>query len=210
MYATIPVDDETHETLWRQTLRWLLEGVPSQLEVTAVPSRVGPGEPVTLRARLADANYFDVNDATVNATVTTPSGRRVDVPLEWSLREDGTYTGRFLADEDGVYSLSARAVAGGRRDTAYASPGALLADDHGADVEQAEINTSLLRRIADETRGRYYPLADAARLVDDVKYTDSGVTEKEARDLWDMPAVLLLMITLLGAEWTYRRWRGLA
>ena len=208
MHADISVEDETHETLWRQMLRWLVEGVPRQVEVTALPARVGPGEPVTIRARVADKNYLDINDATVTATVTTPAGRLVSVPLEWSLREDGTYTGRFLAEEAGVYALSASAVRG--RDTTKSAPGTLLADDHGADVEQAELRTPLLHRIADETKGRYYPLADAAKLVDDVKYTESGVTMKESRDLWDMPAVLLLLIGLLGAEWSYRRWKGLA
>ncbi len=72
------------------------------------------------------------------------------------------------------------------------------------------MRTPLLHRIADETKGHYYPLADAGKLVDDVKYTESGVTMKESRDLWDMPAVFLLLICLLGAEWSYRRWRGLA
>ena len=141
-------------------------------------------------------------------SVTTPKGRVVQVPLEWSLREDGVYTGRFVAEEAGVYALSATAVHG--RDTTRSAPGTLLADDQGADVEQAELRTPLLHRIADETRGHYDPLADAGKLVDDVKYTESGVTMKESRDLWDMPAVFLLLICLLGAEWSYRRWRGLA
>ena len=43
-----------------------------------------------------------------------------------------------------------------------------------------------------------------------MKYTESGVTLREARDLWDMPIVFLLLLTLLGTEWVYRRWRGLA
>jgi len=29
-------------------------------------------------------------------------------------------------------------------------------------------------------------------------------------DLWDMPAVLLLLLSLLAAEWSYRKARGLA
>jgi hypothetical protein len=33
---------------------------------------------------------------------------------------------------------------------------------------------------------------------------------REARDLWDMPAVFLLIALLLGAEWIWRRARGLA
>jgi cytochrome c-type biogenesis protein CcmH/NrfF len=29
-------------------------------------------------------------------------------------------------------------------------------------------------------------------------------------DLWDMPIILVLLVGLLSAEWTYRRRRGLA
>ena len=29
-------------------------------------------------------------------------------------------------------------------------------------------------------------------------------------ELWDMPALFLLLITLLCGEWMYRRWRSLA
>jgi len=40
--------------------------------------------------------------------------------------------------------------------------------------------------------------------------TESGVTQRDARDLWDAPAVFLALVLLLGAEWTWRRYRGLA
>jgi hypothetical protein len=96
------------------------------------------------------------------------------------------------------------------RDTTRSSAGALLADDQGADVEQAEQRAPLLRRIAGETGGRYYPLADAGRLSDDVLFTESGVTVRDARDLWDMPIVFFILALLIGTEWAYRRRRGLA
>jgi uncharacterized membrane protein len=208
MHASITPEDQTHETLWRQLLRWLLEGVPQRVDVAASPPRAGPGEPVTIRARVNDETFVDVNDAQVVAHVTAPSGRRVDVPLEWTLREDGGYAGRFLAEELGVYRLEGEARRG--RDTTRSRPASLLVDDHGADVEQPELRAPLLRRLAAETGGHYYPLAEAGRLPDDVIYTESGVTVRDARDLWDMPAVFLMLITLLGVEWAYRRWRGLA
>ena len=47
-------------------------------------------------------------------------------------------------------------------------------------------------------------------LADDAVFTDAGVTVREAKDLWDMPVVFLTLALLLGAEWGYRRWRGLA
>jgi len=43
-----------------------------------------------------------------------------------------------------------------------------------------------------------------------VVFTESGVTVRDSRDLWDMPIVFFLLVGLLGAEWSYRRWRGLA
>jgi uncharacterized membrane protein len=208
MHASIAVDDQTHETLWRQILRWLLEGVPNRVDVTAVPARVGPGEPATIRARVNDESFVDVNDAQVVAHVTSPSGRRTDVPLEWTLREDGSYAGQFLAEELGVYRIDANARRG--RDTTRSASSGLLADDHGADVAQAEMRAPLLRRVAAETNGRYYSLADAARLADDVIYTESGITVRDARDLWDMPGIFFLLLVFLGVEWAYRRARGLA
>jgi uncharacterized membrane protein len=208
MHASIPVEDATHATLWRQMLRWMVEGVPDQVEIAAVPARVTPGEPVELRARVVDSTFAPIPQATVVARVTTPTGAIVDVPLERSPRGDGTYSGRYLPADKGAYTISAAARAGA--DSLHSVDGALLADDQGADVEQAELRTALLRQVSNETGGRYYPLAQAARLADDVNYTESGVTQKDAHDLWDMPIVFLLLVTLLGAEWFYRRRRGLA
>lgn len=208
MGATIAVEDRTHHSFWQQLLRWLLDEVPEQVELAAVPDRVGPGEPVTLQARVVDPTFLDVNDAIVTARVFPPSGQMFEVPLEWTLREDGTYQGQFVATESGMYTLAALAVRGA--DSTRSPDAALLADTQGADVERAELRTPLLRRIAQETGGRYYPLDEAGRLADDVIYTESGITVREARDLWDMPVIFLLLVGLLGGEWALRRRRGLA
>jgi uncharacterized membrane protein len=203
-----PVDDRSYETFWRQLVRWSLDQVPDRVELSAVPDRVGPGEPVTLRARVVDSIYMDVNDATVSVNVTSPSGRELTVPLDWTMKDDGSYAGRFTADEQGTWHLSALAVHG--RDSTRSAGGALLADSRGADMDHAELRTPLLERIAHETGGKYYPIADLTRLPDDVVLTASGIVAHESRDLWDLPAVLLLLFLLLGAEWSYRRWRRLA
>ncbi len=201
-------EDATHATLWRQLLRWMVEGTPDRVDVAAVPTRVGPGEPVTLRAHVSDSTFQPINGATVTTRVTSPTGTVVDVPMEWSLREDGSYTGRFIAQDSGVYSLTANVIHG--RDTTRSTVSTLLADDQGADVEQAELRTSLLKRVSSETGGRYYPLANASKLADDVVFTEAGVTVRDSKDLWDMPVIFLVLALLLGTEWMYRRRRGLA
>lgn len=210
MHPSIPVEDRTHATFWRQLLRWSLDGVPERLEVAATPARAGPGEPVVVRARLSDEAYLDANDGAVLARVQSPGGQTVEVPLAWTLRGDGVYEGRFVAQERGLYRIEAEARRGADTTLTRSAPAALLVDDYGADVEQPELRAPLLRRIAAETGGRYYPIGQAARLADDAAYTESGVTVRESRDLWDMPAVFLALVGLLGTEWAYRRRRGLA
>src|SRR5690606_3786432 len=160
---------------------WLLDEVPDRVELSAVPDRVGPGEPVTVQARVVAATYIDVNDAVVVARVFAPSGQMFEVPREWTLREAGNYQGQFVATDAGVYQLADLGVRGA--DSTRSADAALLADTQGSDVERAELRTPLLRRIAEQTGGRYYPLSDAARLADDVIYTESGITVREARDL---------------------------
>ena len=81
--------------------------------------------------------------------------------------------------------------------------------DRGADFVNAEMRAPLLKRIAEETGGHFYSAATVNRLPADVQYTQSGVTLTEAKDLWDMPIVFFVLIGLLGAEWAYRRARGM-
>ena len=68
----------------------------------------------------------------------------------------------------------------------------------------------LLKRVADETGGRFFKAADTSKLVDALTYSGKGITVVEEKELWDMPLVLFLLLALMGAEWTYRRGKGLA
>jgi len=208
MNPTTPLEDATHAVFWRQMLRWLLDEVPERVDLAIAPARVGPGEPVTLTVRVADADYLDVDDANAVVTVIPPAGEPFDVTLERLPREPGTYEGGFTPTLAGRYDLAARAQR--FTDTTFAPVTTMLADTLGVDMERAELRTPLLERIAAETGGQYYPLADAAKLVEDVQLTTSGITVRDARDLWDAPIVFFALLALLGAEWGLRRRWGLS
>ena len=47
-----------------------------------------------------------------------------------------------------------------------------------------------LRRIAEETGGRFYTPDNVAGLAEDVRYAGRGVTAVEERELWNMPIIL--------------------
>src|SRR5262249_56265135 len=74
MHADVPLDDVTHQSLWRQLLRFLVSGVPGPVSVSTSPERTAPGGSVAVVAAVSDETYIKVNDAQVVATVTDPSG----------------------------------------------------------------------------------------------------------------------------------------
>jgi uncharacterized membrane protein len=208
MHADVPVDDRTHQQLWRQLLRWLSDGAPDRLTVTVSQPFVQPGEPLTIEAELVDSTWQAINGAAVSAVVTTPGGRVVEQPLAWDVRSDGHYRGRIATAESGRYQVDVRAVNGA--DTVESLPAFVDAGETNVEFFGAERRRDALQRIATETGGQYYDLDRAADLADDIVYSARGITRTERLDLWDMPAVFVLLLGLLGAEWLARRARGLA
>jgi uncharacterized membrane protein len=207
MDASIAVIDQTHETFWRQMIRWMLEDVPDRLEMTWAPEHPAPNQRVSLRVELADSGFGKVNDAAVLARVTEPDGSETTVPLDWILGQDGAYGGSFVPPSEGAYRIDLETVRG--NDTTRLEPETIKVADRGADFVNAEMRAPLLKRIAEETGGRFYTASTAAGLAEDVQYTESGVTVTETKDLWDMPIVFIALLGLLGTEWAYRRRRGL-
>ena len=91
-------------------VRWLVDGVPERVSITASPGRVQKGEPVSLSAEVLDAEYKGINDGRITAHVTAPSGKIEDVPMEWTVEHDGEYRARFTPTEDGLYKVSVDGV----------------------------------------------------------------------------------------------------
>ena len=208
MHADIEPDDMTHELFWRRLLRWLVDGVPDQVVASVRRNRVEPDETIELLTEVVDASYLEMNNSRVVAEVTTPSGGFIEVPLDWTTERDGEYEGRFTPTEEGLYEIRTEATSGGElvgSDTAYVF--AAASDDEFFD---SAMRAPLLRRIAEETGGQFYTADTAAALPEDITYTGAGVTVVEELELWDMPALLFLLIALVGGEWGYRRVRGLA
>jgi len=208
MHASISLEDQTHEHLWRQMLRWLVEGVPDPVDVRMSTERVEPGDAITIEASVVDPSFVEMNDATVVAQVARPGGGTINVPLQWTGQRDGHYRGTFVSTDQGAYEVSVDATRGGQAvgsGVAYvrAAPG---------DVEYFDptMHPAPLRRIADETGGKFYTAENVTGLAEDVRYAGRGVTSIEERELWNMPIILITLMGLMCAEWGYRRAVGLA
>jgi len=207
MAAEVSLEDQTHETLWRQTLRWLVDGVPDPVVATVVEAEIEPGGTATLIAEVSDSAYFQVNDGSVSARITDPLGAITETRLEWTLEQDGVYQAQFPTLDEGIYEVLVEAQRGA--DLIGSDTILVRAAPSTREYFDAGRRTALLERIADETGGRFYNASDVSSLAEDVQYSGSGVTTREERDLWDMPFFFFLIIGLLSLEWFLRRRRRL-
>jgi len=208
MHASMPLEDMTHENLWRQLLRWAVDGVPGAVEVHSTSERVESGEPVTLTAEVVDKSFVELNDARVVAHVTDPAGNTTDVPMQWTGEKSGEYRGTLTTNGEGVYAANVEAS----RDGKALGSGMLHVRAAPGDGEyfDATMHAARLKRIADETGGKFYTADNVAGLPEDLKYAGRGVTTVEERDLWHMPIMLFTILALMAGEWAYRRAVGLA
>jgi uncharacterized membrane protein len=208
MHHEISLEDQTHETFWKQLLRFLVSAVPDQVTATLASDRAEPGEPVRITAGVDDERFSRVNDARVVARVTSPSGATAEVPLEWTVETDGEYYGTINTSEPGLHEVSVRAHF--RGDSVDSRPAHVDAAESRSEFFGSEMRAPLLRRVADETGGRFYTAGNVASLPEDLSITGKGVTVQEEHELWDMPFLLLTILGLVGAEWGIRRRRGMA
>jgi uncharacterized membrane protein len=208
MHADVPLEDQTHELFWRQLMRWLVSGVPQSVVAAVAADHVAPGDPIRITADVSDDRFAKVNDGRVIARVTTPDGAETEVPMSWTVGRDGEYHGTLPAASPGLHTVRVTAERDGR--TLSANPVYAYAEPSRNEFFGSQMRAPLLRRIADETGGRFYTAANVAALAEDITYAGRGATVQEERDLWDMPVLFFLLVGLLGTEWVYRRWRGLA
>jgi hypothetical protein len=200
--------DDMFNTFWRQMMRWMIADVPNRVSISVPNDQVNPGSSIAIRADVADSLFVPKNDVDVVAQVRGPDGVAKEVPMSWAVDRDGEYRASFTPTDTGLHKIVVMAtVKDGptMRDSVMVRMGNL-----NTEYVDAEMNESLLKRIADETNGKLYKSDNTKSLPDDLKMSKAGVTKQNQFDLWDMPILFFLMLGLVTAEWAYRKLRGLA
>ena len=98
-------EDQSHETIWRQLLRWLAVSAPERITIEFDREFYNVGDEVNVTALVLNDQYEPDNDATLWMQTTDPLDQVIDVPMEWNIEEDGVYRANFTVEEEGVFSL---------------------------------------------------------------------------------------------------------
>ncbi|MBI2194001.1 MAG: hypothetical protein HYU36_18660 [Planctomycetes bacterium] len=200
-----PVGDLYFYRFWGQSIRFLsagrLLGQSRRIHLLTDRSTYHLGDDVLVTARLLDEFYRPVERPEVAAEVRTPDGGTEKLMLQGVSRRAGAFEGTFRPTSAGPYEVILDRVgegeAGVSRSFTVTVP--LLELDH------PELNESLLRKLAEVSRGHYFSLEEIGQIPDKISQRRESSTREEEDPLWDSPLVLILFASLLIVEWILRK-----
>jgi uncharacterized membrane protein len=199
----LPVEDRTHEVFWQQLLRWTIAGSPGRVVVSTPKTLLADESRLKLRAEVRDKSYIPAGDADVRAHIMGPEGLSTDVTLRPDPQERGTFLADWEAPKPGSYLAEVVARRGeeelGREVLTFRR------EDGIAENFRTEQNRELLEKLASQTGGRYYRPNESGKLASEIEYSESGISVRETRDLWNMPIFFFAALILRGSEWLLRR-----
>ena len=202
-------EDQSHETLWRQMLRWLAVSAPDRVTLEFDREFYNIGDEVQVTARVLDEQYEPDNDATLWIQTTNPLDEVTDSPMEWNIEEDGVYRSTFTAEQEGVFNLLVDVTSAAGEEGA-AQQAAIVVTPSLREYNNAGMDRGLLGRMAAAAGGSYFDLNEVGALPESIEFTPNAYSREVQVDLWDEPWLLALLIGLLCLDWITRRLRGLS
>ncbi len=203
----MPSEDDSNERFWRQAAKWLTTAPKSSLKLDIAKTEYTLKEPVVIEVTAMDKTFTLTNDAKLRAILVDETGTRKELSLEQVLGKDGLYTARFIPNRYGEYTVTATGTLNG--ENLGKQQGLFEVKPSYAEFSDAALNVPLLTNLAEMSGGKYYPVAEANQLVNQISLVESATSQITDIDIWDLPLIFGMILMLLGLEWFLRKRGGL-
>ncbi len=202
--------DTYHARFWGQAIRFLtlsrLLGENKRIHLETERRDYRTGEWVRISANVLNEYYEPVTAESYLVQVDRVQPRRDRVELRLAHVPDipGFYQGMFAPDEAGSYVLKPTA---GQKDLANTVAFEVTA----VSMEELEpaMQEGLLRHMAELSGGSYVSIRQIPRLPQIIaaRHEDEQktATVKREEEVWDIPALFVVLLMLMGTEWFLRR-----
>jgi uncharacterized membrane protein len=199
---------ELHRVFWRQLVFWLAKreergGVTASLSLGA--RRVEVGRSVEMEAKVSDSGLEPITDASVAAEMT--SGGKTYASKFWL--EGAAYKGEFKPPAAGDYIVKLVAARDGKEIAETST--AFVATAADAEFVTLVGRPAMLEALAKATGGKYAPADGAVEVLSSI-YRLAKMTEYvklDRHELWSSWWYVMLVVSLLAVEWTWRKFAGL-
>jgi hypothetical protein len=150
-----------------------------------------------------DKDFTPAADAHVSAHIIGPDSLSAIVDLTPVPNTPGTYAMDWTADKPGSYVAELTADHG--TDELGKDVISFRREDGVAENFHTEQNRELLQKLSDQTGGRYWQQGELDRLPKEISYSEAGISVRDTKELWDMPIVFIILLSLMSADWLLRR-----
>ncbi len=204
------VGDVFFARYWVQAVRYLsrskLLGKDHAVELTADRREYRRGEMVRLRVRFIDERQAPAEDDTVAVVVEREGQKNQRIMLERNATNRGIFEGSFGDALDGKYhAWIASPTLEGKAPSAD-----FLVTVPPGELERVQMDAGELKRAAEETRGRFYRIAEVDQILDDLPPGHQVPIESLPPEvLWNRWWLLLAFLALAVSEWMLRKRKGM-
>jgi len=202
-------DPHVYDRFWNNAIRWLIKDPTLDLvQVRASAERFRLREKVLAVVTVRQPDYRPAADSPLAVKVwrraTAPGDVERLVHEQPDARTDaqGTFHLAWQPEQAGIYEIVAESSQG-----ALQRSGRDLLTIEDVDPELAEVvpTVPVLQLLAQATGGYFSPL-DGPAVPPPIKEPKTmEVTQREFRDLWTSPWLLVLAVLLFATEWSVRR-----
>jgi hypothetical protein len=199
----LPLGDNSHGLFWQQLLRWLVTDTRGRVLASVRNLTLFDEGHAQISAEVRDKEFRSAADVRVTAHLIGPAGVSASVELDPVINSPGRFQADWTAPTPGLYVAELTARRGNEEIGTDVATFQRL--DGVAESFHTEQNRSLLESLSASTGGRYLQPGELKSLPQEIPYSAAGVTMRQIDDLWNMPAVFLLLLALRCGEWLLRR-----
>ena len=160
-------------------------------EVRAVVKSADGRQPATLPLRLKTPDDRTFDYVMKPASIQTHDGKSV---RGFAAAVEPNVTGIFRAETD-------TQLGGGKAD----GKSRFVVTRPATEMTGKPINRELLQKVADASRGKFYPMGEWDGWRKDLHVEEQHFSHVELADLWNRPWVLAILMSALAAEWIVRK-----
>ena len=204
-----------YDTFWTQLMDWLIpkeqdkQGT-NKIELFTERSNYLMGERPEVRAIVRLLDDKGKPPATLPLSVKTPDDKTFDYTMKAAMlpttggAQVPGYRIEIEPNVPGVFAARSSATSGGVK---VEGETRFVVTKPATELTSKPIDREILKRIAEQTGGKYYPLDAAANWTADIHAKEQQFARVKLLDLWNHPLLLALIFALLAADWIARkRW----
>ena len=206
-----------YETFWAQLMDWLIPKEQekqdnNRLELFTDRTNYLYGEHPQIRAILRTLSPIAKQPATLPLQVRTPDEKVFEYTMHPATLQTrgGKQVAGYRADVDPNVPGTFRAKSSVNLDgAAVEGETRFLVTQPATEITGKAINRELLKRVAESHGGRFYRLDQWNDWCKDVHWKEQHFSKVELLDLWNHPLLLGLLLGMLAADWSIRKFWNL-